>query len=115
MIFIVHCCCISLLNNRYMNPIPIIIGYWTNSFKLFLIITVIAYLLLSRSIAIQKGMIEIEKLKQMEFNYVQRICQERSREQKTRAAQDFTNRLVSDFKMIKKNFNPKRETNTLFH
>ena len=85
-----------------MNPLAVVVGLLTPSFKMFLLLTLISYFFVLKMSQIFSGAKAIDSLAQAEIGAAQRECNARLRDTHVKAAEEFTKRIVTNIKAMKK-------------
>lgn len=85
-----------------MNPAAVITGYYTDSWEVFLLILIFGYLIIYKMSGNNQAAQEIASVIQMELTSVQRDCERNIRNQNLKAAHEFKNKLINNFKTIKR-------------
>ncbi len=80
----------------------VVASYYTGSWKLFILLSLLGYLFVSQTSRIRRSMRAGAALAQAELQAAQRECERRLREQKAKAAKEFTKKLVHNLKAMKK-------------
>ena len=91
-----------MIKCRYVNPAGIIAGYWTGNWRVFLLLTAMAFVFVRKIGKIQSGIKAAGELTQIELNAAQKECDIRLRNLNAEAANAFTRKLVTNLKAIKK-------------